>query len=193
MKRRPISRNRKSAISPASRARCLKPAPHGPRWTDLSGSLAFGSEAYPPLWGPRQHAGDGQSPSGTPPRAPSDARLARRDRAASAVATRVCVLHPFATTAPDPHSKTPLEAPLVDRGARIIREVFRAGITYFREVIPAHFYCAGTVILLRYIITYLFLRPAMKFPEEQESSRPQDGSSPSLAMRARKPFFRKFA
>src|SRR5436853_7398572 len=43
---------------------------------------------------------------------------ARQDRAASAVAARVCVLHPVATTAPDPHSKTPLEAPLVDRGIR---------------------------------------------------------------------------
>ena len=39
-------RNRKSAISPASRARCLKPAPHDPRWTDLSGDLACAS---PPL------------------------------------------------------------------------------------------------------------------------------------------------
>ena len=34
MKRRP--KLRKSAISPASRTRCLKPAPHGPRWTYLS-------------------------------------------------------------------------------------------------------------------------------------------------------------
>jgi hypothetical protein len=31
----------------------------------------------------------------------------------------------------------PLEAPLVDRGACIIGEVLRAGINYFREVIPA--------------------------------------------------------
>jgi hypothetical protein len=37
------------------------------------------------------------------PVVPSGARLARRDRSASAVATRVCVLHPFAATAPDPH------------------------------------------------------------------------------------------
>jgi len=51
-------------------------------------------------------------------KSPSGARLARRDRAASAVATRACVLHPVATTALDPHSKTPLEAPLVDRGNR---------------------------------------------------------------------------
>jgi hypothetical protein len=34
---------------------------------------------------------------------PRDARLARRDHTASAVSARVCVLHPFATTAPDPH------------------------------------------------------------------------------------------
>jgi hypothetical protein len=68
---------------------------------------------------------------------PRDTRLARRDRTASAVSARVCVLHPSETTAPDPHSKTPLEAPLVDRGADIILQDFRAGITFFREVIPA--------------------------------------------------------
>ena len=96
-------RSRKSAISPASRARCLKPAPHDPRWTDLSGfrprrrgslSTASGTSACLGGWHRRYDM---------PPRAPGDARLARRDRAASAVATRVCVLHPFATTAPDPH------------------------------------------------------------------------------------------
>ena len=43
--------NRKSAISPASRARCLKPAPHDPRWTDLSGGLGLRRAAYPPLVG----------------------------------------------------------------------------------------------------------------------------------------------
>src|SRR4029079_5078112 len=59
---------------------------------------------------------------------------ARRDRAASAVATRVCVLPPFATTAPDPHSKTPLEAPLVDRGACIIRAFFPACVTSHANV-----------------------------------------------------------
>ena len=41
--------NRKSAISPASRARCLKPALHDPRWTDLSGTLGLRRGAYPPL------------------------------------------------------------------------------------------------------------------------------------------------
>src|SRR4051812_25518001 len=49
------------------------------------------------------------------------------------VATRVCVLHPVATTAPDPHSKTPLEAPLVDRGGCIIRAEFAACVTFFLE------------------------------------------------------------
>src|SRR5947209_15483408 len=65
------------------------------------------------------------------PMVPSDARLARRDRSASAVATRVCVLHPVATTTPDPHSKTPLEAPLVDRGAGIIRPLRRGVRNFF--------------------------------------------------------------
>jgi hypothetical protein len=41
----------KSAGSPASRARCLRFAPHRPRWTDLSGALLH-EGAYPPLWGP---------------------------------------------------------------------------------------------------------------------------------------------
>ena len=35
------SQNRKSAISPASRARCLKPALHDPRWSYLSGARRF--------------------------------------------------------------------------------------------------------------------------------------------------------
>jgi hypothetical protein len=137
IKRRSDCRNRKSAISPASRARCLKPAPHDPRWTYLSGfrphrrgslSTASGASTCLDGWHRRYDM---------PPRAPGDARLARRDRAASAVSARVCVLHPSETTAPDPHSKTPLEAPLVDRGGCIIRQVLRAGITFFREVIPA--------------------------------------------------------
>ena len=72
--------------SPASRARCLKPAPHDPRWTDLSGSgrfLASRASAYPPLMGlgctPAMGLAFGHSHPGPP-----DARLARRDRTASA-------------------------------------------------------------------------------------------------------------
>ena len=34
--------NRKSAVSPASRARCLRLAPKGPRWADLSGATGGG-------------------------------------------------------------------------------------------------------------------------------------------------------
>src|ERR1044072_6862284 len=52
------------------------------------------------------------------PMVPSGAWQGRRDRSASAASARVCVLHPSEATAPDPHSKTPLEAPLVDRGNR---------------------------------------------------------------------------
>ena len=87
-------RSRKSAISPASRARCLKPAPHDPRWTDLSGfrphrrgslSTASGASACLGGWHRRYDM---------PPRAPGDARLARRDRAASAAGRGCPSLHP---------------------------------------------------------------------------------------------------
>ena len=56
MKRRPDGRNRKSANSPASRARCLKPALHDPRWPDLSGPRRGLSTAA----GASLRAGDGQ-------------------------------------------------------------------------------------------------------------------------------------
>jgi len=69
-----------------------------------------------------------------PPCPSGDAHQARRDRAASAVATRVCVLHPSATTAPDPHLRTPPEAPLVDRGACIIRAFFPACVSFHTNV-----------------------------------------------------------
>src|SRR5262245_42808776 len=69
---------------------------------------------------------------------PGGARLARRARAAAVAGTRLCVVLPCAATAPDPRSKTPLEAPLVDRGARIIGEDFRAGINYFRASYPRY-------------------------------------------------------
>ena len=131
------SQNRKSAISPASRARCLKPALYDPRWSYRFGLPCSREGCLTTAVGASTCLGGWHRRYDMPPRAPGDARLARRDRAASAVATRVCVLHPFATTAPDPHSKTPLEAPLVDRGARIIRQVLTAGINYFRGVIPA--------------------------------------------------------
>ena len=133
---KPRPKLRKSAISPASRARCLKPALHDPRWTDLSGpARSMQAGAYPPLVGPDCTPAMGIAFGRSHPM-PRDPRLADRDRAASAVAARVCVLHPVATTAPDPHLRTPPEAPLVDRGTRIIRQVFRAGITFFRELIP---------------------------------------------------------
>ena len=117
---------RKSAMSPASRARCLKPYAARPpvavtfqaSFPFRRGSLTTAVGTIDGAWRPvtavrRCHRGS-----------PVMRERAHRDRAASAVAARVCVLHPVATTAPDPHSKTPLEAPLVDRGARIIRAVF---------------------------------------------------------------------
>jgi len=128
---------RKSAISPASRARCLKPLCPTPGGLTVSGFRPHRRGSLSTASGASTCLGGWHRRYDMPPRAPGGARLARRDRSASAVATRMCVLHPFATTAPDPHSKTPLEAPLVDRGTCIIGEVLRAGINYFREVIPA--------------------------------------------------------
>ncbi len=50
--------NRKSANSPASRTRCLKPAPHGPRWSLLFRLPSLsGAEASPPLGDHRQLPG----------------------------------------------------------------------------------------------------------------------------------------
>jgi len=70
-----------------------------------------------------------------PPRAPGGARLARRDRSASAVATRVCVLHPFATTAPDPHRRTPPEgAPRGSRRAHYPARFSRGDKLFFGEL-----------------------------------------------------------
>ena len=42
IRHRPEAVIRKSAISPASRTRCLRLAPKPPRWPDLSGALPFG-------------------------------------------------------------------------------------------------------------------------------------------------------
>jgi hypothetical protein len=76
---------------------------------------------------PNHRCGDKPAPHGMTPRrhrpssVPSGARRARRDRAASAARLRVCVLHPNRATAPDPHFKTPHEAPLMDRDRNIIR------------------------------------------------------------------------
>ena len=51
-----VCRDRKSANSPASRARCLKPYSERPPVDDLSGSFPWlGCGAYPRLWG---HAGE---------------------------------------------------------------------------------------------------------------------------------------
>jgi hypothetical protein len=67
---------RKSAISPASRARCLKPAPHDPRWTDLSGSapLADRDQCLSTAAGASTCLGGWHRRYDMPPRAPSDAR-----------------------------------------------------------------------------------------------------------------------
>jgi hypothetical protein len=65
---------------------------------------------------------------------------ARRDRSASAVARWVCVLHPFATTAPDPHRRTPPEgAPRGSRQPASMREdVAESGSKIVRNVISVN-------------------------------------------------------
>ncbi len=59
-------------------------------------------------------------------KSPGDARLARRDRTASAAPAKGVRVAPQPATAPDPHSDA-LEAPLVDRGGCIIRQDFGRG------------------------------------------------------------------
>ena len=127
-----------SAISPASRARCLKPysarPPVGGHFQALDPFLrtALGSRAYPPLSGPGRSARSMARCAPGPPCPSGDAQQARRDRAASAVATRVCVLHPVATTAPDPHFRTPPEAPRGSRQShRIAKDVAQFGSNGF--------------------------------------------------------------
>jgi hypothetical protein len=91
-----VRNSAKSANSPASRARCLKPAPHDPRWTDLSGSGAFVSadqRLSTAIW---SHGMSGGRHRGTTchRRPRRDARLAHRDRAASAAGAGCTSLHP---------------------------------------------------------------------------------------------------
>ena len=75
IRHRPVCRDRKSAISPASRARCLKPAPHDPRWPLLFRLPSLsGAEASPPLGDHRQRLADGNRRTALPPWVPSDAR-----------------------------------------------------------------------------------------------------------------------
>ena len=101
MKRRPDVVNRKSANSPASRARCLKPALHGPRWTDRFGFLRSREETYPPLRG--QIDASRYDPASIDRRWSPVARgMACRDRAASAAVLGRYVRHPHAATAPGP-------------------------------------------------------------------------------------------
>ena len=80
--RNPVD-NRKSAVLLASRARCLRLAPHRPRWT--SRFRRPSSSARTPIHrcGPRSTAGKPVTGCrASPSRGPSGARLARRDEAA---------------------------------------------------------------------------------------------------------------
>jgi len=80
---KPRPKLRKSAISPASRARCLKPAPHDPRWTYRFRLLRSREETYPPLRG--QIDASRYGPAGIERHWSPVARgSADRDRAASA-------------------------------------------------------------------------------------------------------------
>jgi hypothetical protein len=121
---------RKSAISPASRARCLKPAPHDPRWTDtfrvrLTLSTAAGPDGTPAMgiaFGHR-HPGPQWRAAGAPGPC-SFGCLGAGVRVA-----------PFRDHRPrSAPSRRLRKAPLVDQGMRIIRPVFRAGITFFQMI-----------------------------------------------------------
>jgi hypothetical protein len=113
-----------SAGSPASRARCLRFAPLGPRWTDLSGALG----TYPPLWVyrpceevARHSTGLSDAVTCVAPKArtalrPRDARLARRDLSGLDRWKGICVASPtrLPATAPRPTSDDADQTPLVD-------------------------------------------------------------------------------
>jgi hypothetical protein len=111
---------------------------HGPRWAisfrpDPFVQITARIESLPTAIGAwPERAQHGALRTRRPPCPSGDAQQARRDRATSAAGRWVCVLHPCPATAPDPHHKTPPEAPLVDRGGCIIGAVFGAGINYFR-------------------------------------------------------------
>jgi hypothetical protein len=72
----PLVSNRKSAVPPASRARCLRLAPRDPRWADLSGFTP--THRFRVL----QHLTVGHRGTMLRRRTPGDARLAHRDHAA---------------------------------------------------------------------------------------------------------------
>jgi len=77
--------SRKSAVSMASRARCLRFAPPRPRWTSRFRRPAFPLELEgPPIHrcGLRRGAATYDRLPAPPSRGPRDARLARRDEAA---------------------------------------------------------------------------------------------------------------
>ena len=115
----PVSKSRKTqeifpqgaGHHPASRARCLRLAPHEPRWT-YRAPLSAKPMLYPPLAGllgfvPRVWQRREQAAK----EGPCDARQARRARAAWAAA-RGCVTPCPRPPRPTPRQKNALETPL---------------------------------------------------------------------------------
>ncbi len=128
-----MSSIRKSATSPASRARCLVGFSFArPPVDRLFRPAPCWDWAYPPLSGAPAHLTVGPVWYGVRPMSPRVARSrARGTLATSAAAVWVCVLHPCAATAPDPHVTTPHEAPLVDRGGLHYPAGFWGGDYFF--------------------------------------------------------------
>jgi len=124
----------KSATSPASRARCLigllRTAPGGQ--TFQARTLSSGDRRLPTAIGAPAHLNGRHRLYGVRPTGP---RVTRSRRAGTvqlqppdfgcAYCTRARPPPPIRAT------RTPPEAPLVDRGARIVREDLRPGISYF--------------------------------------------------------------
>ena len=94
-----------------------KPAPHDPRWTDLSGFRPHRRGSLSTASGASTCLGGWHRRYDTPPRAPGDARLARRDRAASAAGRGCPSLHPHSpATAACPSLVTFARPPLDGTG-----------------------------------------------------------------------------
>ena len=121
---------RKSAISPASRARCLKPYSARPPVVVLFRLPILSSvqrsdcrsltTAAGGLCGARAWDGSGQQL--TPGESPVARRLARRERSASAIATRVCVLASFRRHRPRSALSSASRSARLDRDVTITRQ-----------------------------------------------------------------------
>ncbi len=149
-----LSRSAKGSASPPVPRRPARGvyrfAPHGPRWTYLSGNLPYGSL---PIHRSRAQTDADMPATGCrlrPSPGPRGARLARRDtcgldRRAAASHLRCDSVIPRPPL-PAPCLKMLIRHPSVTRrDARIIGAVFRAGISFFRALNLLEFFaqCSG--------------------------------------------------